>query len=327
MPIVTAPYTIEALLDEDGCRRRLALEVRGGLTRRPRELPATLFYDGTGSALFERITELPEYYLTRAECSILQERAVSLVRDVAPRDLVELGAGGGRKIRYLLDALDPREGVRYLPMDVDATLVGRVARGLSDDYPFLRVHGLVADFLEHLDRIPSPIGPRLVIFFGSTIGNLHPAARREFLRAVGALLRPGDRLLLGVDLVKARSVLELAYNDQVGVTAAFNRNILRVVNREFEGDFRPEAYRHRAIYNEEAARIEMHLLPMSYQTVTLRLLGLRTEISPFETVWTESSYKFTRGSVAAMLAEAGLGLERWYTDPRSLFALAVAQLA
>jgi L-histidine N-alpha-methyltransferase len=315
---------IEVLLDEWGWHQRLAAEVREGLTAARKTLPSTLFYDAIGSALFERITELPEYYLTRAEEAILRAHARELVDLIRPRELLELGPGSGRKIRYLLDAGDDREPRRYVPLDVDAAGVSALARSLMEEYPGLEVHGIAGDFLQHLGRVPEARGPRLVAFFGSTIGNLHPGPRRAFLREVAALLAAGDGLLLGLDLVKPAPILELAYDDPRGVTAAFNRNILHAVNHRFDADFRAETFRHLALYNAEVDRVEMHLVPRVRQTATLRALGLSVEITPAETLWTESSYKFRRESAAAMLTEAGLALRGWYSDRRGMFALALA---
>jgi L-histidine N-alpha-methyltransferase len=315
---------VEVLLDEGAWHQRLAAEVRDGLTAARKTLPSTLFYDATGSALFERITELPEYYLTRAEEALLRVHAREIVEQTHPSDLVELGPGSGRKIRYLLAAGDERKPRRYVPLDVDAAGVAAVARSLVEEFPGLEVHGIAGDFLHHLDRVPEGRGPRLIVFFGSTIGNLHPEPRRTFLEQVATLLTPGDGLLLGLDLVKPSRILELAYDDRRGVTAAFNRNILHVVNRRFGADFRPEMYRHLALYDAEAERVEMHLVPRVHQTAVVSALDLRVEVAPSETLWTESSYKFRRESATAMLAEAGLVLRGWYTDWREMFALALA---
>jgi L-histidine Nalpha-methyltransferase len=318
---------VEQLLDATTWREVLAKEVSAGLSVPPRWLPAKLFYDSTGSALFERITELPEYYLTRAERALLGAHAHEVMKLVGPRDIVELGAGSGRKMRWLLNAADDRsEPIRYVPVDVDAAILGAAARQLVKEYPHLSVHGLAADFMHHLGHVPPRVGPRLVVFLGSTIGNLDPEPRVALISDVRGLLAPGDRFLLGVDLVKPTTVLETAYNDRAGVTAAFNRNILRVVNHHFRGDFRPDEYRHRAFYNADAARIEMHLVARARQVVHLHALGLTVEIDAGETLWTESSYKFTLETTAAMLAAGGLALEDWYTDWRGMFALALAGL-
>jgi L-histidine N-alpha-methyltransferase len=319
-------YHVDVHVDDELLRSALADDARRGLTERPRSLPPRYFYDGVGSALFERITRLPEYYLTRAERQIIDTWAPEVIGSVRPREIVELGSGSATKLRALLAAAGrPAADVeRYVPMDVDAGTVVAAARALTDRYPFLHVHGVVGDFERHLPHVPSPVGRRLVLFLGSTIGNLDPVPRRALLRAVRRLLGPSDRFLLGVDLKKDRAVLEAAYNDGAGITAAFNRNILRVVNRGLGADFRPDAFEHRARWDATASRIEMHLAPDTPQTVRLSALGLTIELVPGETIWTESSYKFTRESTRTDLAHAGLTLERWQTDRDGLFALALA---
>ena len=198
------------------------------------------------------------------------------------------------------------------------------AASLLEEYPFLHIHGVIGDFERHLGQIPESSGRRLVLFLGGTIGNLDPPACHDFLLQVRPLLEPHGWLLLGVDLVKEVAVLEAAYNDSAGVTAEFNRNVLRVVNHGLHADFRPEAFRHHAFYNGPESRIEMHLVPDSPQTVHLRDLELTIQIGPDETIWTESSYKFTQDSTIAMLEAAGLRMERWYTDRNRLFGLALA---
>ena len=299
-------------------------DVRRGLSGQPKSLPPKYFYDPTGSALFERITRLPEYYLTRTEQGIIDLVAEEVMNDVRPEELIELGSGVARKVRSLLDAAPADRLVRYVPVDYDQAVVELAVTTLAESYPSLELHGVVGDFERHLDRLPTRAGRRLMVFFGSTIGNLEPHARSVFLREVRRQLAPGDRFLLGVDLVKDSATLEAAYNDSFGVTREFNRNILRVVNREVGADFRPEAFEHRALYNREAGRIEMHLAPVAPQTVSLKALLMDIRVLPDETIWTESSYKFTKESATAMLEDGGLRLERWYTDSGGLFAMALA---
>lgn len=302
-------------------------EIHRGLTAHPKSLPPKYFYDARGSALFERITHLPEYYLTRAEQGLLVSLVDELLETVRPQEVVELGPGSTAKVRLLLDGRGSTSHLlRYVPFDVNRQTVEEAMVALGEAYPSLALHGVVGDFERHIPSLPKPLGRRLVVFFGSTIGNLAPPARRTFLAQVRRQMAPNDYLLLGLDLVKDITVLEAAYNDASGVTAEFNRNILRVVNRAVGGDFQPEAFRHEAYYNREAGRIEMHLRPSSPQTAALRELGLTIRVTPEETIWTESSYKFTRESAEAMLKEAGLRLERWDTDATALFALALAGL-
>jgi L-histidine N-alpha-methyltransferase len=241
---------------------------------------------------------------------------------------VELGAGGSTKVGHLIAAhRECLARLRYVPLDVDPSALGAGAPRLLGAYPFLHVLALVGDFERHLDRVPAWPGRRLVMFLGSTIGNLDAEARHGLLSRVRGLLHARDRFLLGVDLVKDLSILEPAYADSRGVTAEFNRNVLRVVNRRLRSTFDPAAFRHLAFYNKTADRIEMHLVAEQAQRVSLPSLGFKVDIDAGESIWTESSYKFTRASTAAMLADAGLALERWYTDPGQQVALALAGVA
>ena len=318
-------YRIDVHTDERARERRLEEDVRRGLTARPKSLPPKYFYDRAGSLLFERITELPEYYPTRTESALLEEILPGLLGEFLPDDIVEIGSGSSEKTRRVLDAVTAKgRMVRYVPLDVDRLTLEASAARLLRDYPGVSVHAVVGDFERDLSRVPAPTGRRLAMFLGSTIGNLDEPAQRRLLADLRALLPdPGDRLLLGVDLVKDVKILHAAYDDSAGVTRDFNRNILRVVNRGVDGDFDPEAFRHRAFYNETASRIEMHLVADSAQTVRLRRLGLTIRFRPGEGIWTESSYKFTRPGVEAMLGDVGLGLARWHVDPANYFALAL----
>ncbi len=316
-------YRADVHLDDDDLRRTLADDVRRGLGADTKRLPPKYFYDATGSALFERITRLPEYYLTRAEQALLDAHAPAILRQARPHEIVELGPGSPAKLRRLMAALNGEGPLRrYVPIDVDGAALAAAGRALLAEHPALEVHAVVGDFERHLDRLPAAEGRRLVAFLGSTLGNLDPPARARLLAAVRGLLGDGDHFLLGIDLVKDAAALRAAYDDAAGVTAAFNRNILRVINRALHADFLPEAFDHRARWNPEASRIEMHLAPGTPQTATVRDLGLTVAVVPEETIWTESSYKFTRDAAESMLAEAGLGLVRWDTD--GAFALALA---
>ena len=319
-------YVIEVHTDERQRQRRLEADVRRGLTAPQKSLPPKYFYDRAGSLLFERITELPEYYPTRTESALLQEIVSGLTREIRPDDIVEIGAGSSEKTRRVLAAVGAdRRPVRYVPLDVDRLTLESSASRLLHEFPRLSVHAVVGDFERDLAHVPPPSGRRLSMFLGSTIGNLDGPARRHLLSGLRRLLPdPGDRLLLGVDLVKDVKMLQAAYDDAAGVTRDFNRNILSVINRGVDGDFRPEAFRHFAFYNEAAARIEMHLVADSAQTVKLGRLGLTIRLRPGESIWTESSYKFTRESVLDMLAEASLRLVRWDVDPANYFALVLA---
>ena len=265
-------YRVEVHADPHTTLKTMAEDVRRGLGTRPRSLPPKYFYDAAGSQLFEEITRLPEYYPTRTEDALLDTLAPALMGRLAPDDVVELGSGFSLKTRRLLAARGGRP-LRYTPVDVDeSTVAASAARLLAED-PALRVHAIVGDFERDLIHVPPPSGRRLVLFLGSTIGNLDDPARRAVLGQIRELLRRGDRLLLGVDLVKDTAVLEAAYNDAAGVTARFNRNILHVVNRGLGADFRPDAFRHHAWYNAAERRIEMHLVADAPQTVRIPRLG------------------------------------------------------
>jgi len=318
-------YHIDIHVTQQSQLHELVDDVRRGLTAPRKILPPKYFYDAAGSQLFEKITQLPEYYLTRVEDSLLAGFAAGLVRDLRPLDIVELGAGSGTKTRRLLDAM---HGIwpttRYVPVDVSATTLETAAAQLVDEYPFLHVHAIVGDFQRHLGKVPLRAQRRLVLFLGSTIGNLDPPARHDLLVEVRRLLDPGDHFLLGVDLEKDVRTLEAAYNDSAGITCEFNRNILRVVNRSVDADFDPEAFAHLAFYDRAAARIEMHLVPAARQVVQLRRLGLTVEVAANESIWTESSYKFTQASARDALEAAGFRMARWHTDPEQRFALILA---
>lgn len=318
-------YHLDVRADETSVLATLADDVRHGLTGHPRSLPPKYFYDGIGSELFERITELPEYYLTRVEDRLLQQVAPLIMGRLQPRDVVELGPGSCTKTRRFLDAVDHSRSIRYVPVDIGGDALSSAVQALLRDYPALRVHAVIADFERDLARLPVRRGRRLILFLGSTIGNFEPPARKAFLAQVRQSLGADGRLLLGLDLVKDQRVLEAAYNDAAGVTAEFNRNVLHVVNRMLDGDFHPETFRHHAFYSAEASRIEMHLIATVPQRVELRRLGLRLDFALHDDIWTENSYKFTRESTESMLADAGLALEHWYTDDARLFGLALGR--
>jgi L-histidine N-alpha-methyltransferase len=324
-PGAGARCRVDVHADDAAFLAMLRADVRRGLGRRPRSLPPKYFYDAAGARLFERITRLPEYYLTRTEEALLARVARPVVAAVAPADIVELGPGSCRKVRWLLDALDGARDVRYVPVDFGRDGLAAAGSALVRRYPRLRVHAVVGDFETDLVHVPPPGGRRLALFLGSTIGNFHPAPRRALLTRIRDLLGGDGRLLLGVDLVKNRRTLEAAYDDAAGVTRAFNRNVLRVINRVLGADFRPAAFRHLALYNEAERRIEMHLVAEAPQTVTVAGLDMTIHLDAGEGIWTESSYKFTRESTHAMLAGAGLALETWYTDEARRFGLALAR--
>ncbi|MFZ1924675.1 MAG: L-histidine N(alpha)-methyltransferase [Solirubrobacteraceae bacterium] len=317
--------TIDSYLQE-GQERSLADDVLDGLTKPFKELPPKHFYDARGAELFDRICDLPEYYQTRTERSILQGAAAQLASMTAAAELVELGSGTAAKTRVLLDALHSAGTLQlYIPVDVTETMVRDCARELTSEYPGLRVHGVIGDFERHLDRVPAPEGPRLVVFLGGTIGNFPPGSRRRFLREIARLLGPEDHLLMGTDLVKDPRVLTQAYDDAQGVTAEFNRNLLRVLNRELQADFDPEDFDHVALFNREHEWIEMRLRARREHTTTVRDLNLSVHFEQGEELRTEISAKFTRERVGSDLAAAGLEIVSWLTDPDELFALTLSR--
>jgi L-histidine N-alpha-methyltransferase len=302
---------------------RMVADVREGLTRRQKELPPKYFYDERGSQLFEKITRLPEYYLTRAERALLEAHADDLVSELRPRTLVELGAGSAVKTRILLDAMrDAGRAEEYVPIDVSEEFLADTSRRLRTEYPTLRVSTAVADISSSLGLPPRLRRPVLFAFLGSTIGNFDATSARAVLARIRREMGPFDRLLLGADLRKPRKVIEAAYNDARGVTAAFNRNMLRVLNRELGADFDIDAFGHRAFYSPERHRIEMHLVSVREQAVHIPRVG-DVHLATGETIRTEISCKYDRSSVRRLLRAAHLRLEHWLTD-NGLFALAVA---
>ena len=310
-----------------GDERSLADDVLDGMTRPFKEIQPKHFYDARGGDLFDRITELPEYYPTRAERAILESRGAKAVAELGAAEIVELGSGTATKTRILLRALhDAGTLRRYVPIDVTEGLVRSTAEELVDELPGLAVHGIVGDFERHLHEVPPPLhGPRIVAFLGGTIGNFPPGSRRRFLRAMAKLLRPGvDRLLLGSDLVKDVAVIEAAYNDSEGVTADFNRNVLRVMNRELAADFDVEAFEHVAFFDREREWIEMRLRAQRRMDVRFGALDLDVAFAAREEMRTEISAKFTPERLWGDLAAAGLRPVEVMTDPDGLFALSLS---
>ncbi len=306
--------------------RSFAEDTRRGLTSDPKVLFPKYFYDALGSRLFEAICELPEYYLTRAETEILQRSASEIAGALdGPVRLVELGSGDGRKTRLLIEALVARQGgLEYLPIDVSRSAVEQSVERLLRAFPELTVTAFVAEYQAGLralrgERVPPGLRT-LALFLGSTIANLDPGERIALLREIRGVLRPGDGLLLGVDLRKSESVLLPAYDDALGVTASFNLNLLLRINRELGGGFDLGAFRHRARWNRELGRIEAHLESLREQTVPIRDLGLQVRFATGETIHTESSYKLDLGQVAEMAAAGGFALRRTWTDRGGRFA-------
>ncbi|MEU1037975.1 L-histidine N(alpha)-methyltransferase [Streptomyces sp. NPDC005907] len=315
------PLLVTRTLPEDATEAALRADVLHGLTRTPRTLPPKWFYDAHGSELFEKITELPEYYPTRAEREILRVRAGEIAGATGARTVVELGSGSSEKTRHLLDALSGLH--TYVPVDVSESALTRAGQALVAERPDLDVHALIADFTGGL-TLPDTPGPRLVVFLGGTIGNLLPAERAAFLSSVRSLLAPGDALLLGTDLVKDPSVLVAAYDDAAGVTAAFNKNVLSVVNRELGADFDLDAFEHVALWDAGNEWIEMRLRSRTAQTVKIPALGLAVDFADGEELRTEISAKFRKERVREDLGAAGLELTHWWTDEEGRFALSLS---
>jgi L-histidine Nalpha-methyltransferase len=315
--------TIESCME---VRDTLARDVREGLGRpaRQREIPPKHLYDERGSELFDRITRLPEYYPTRSERAILNRQAPGLVELTGARELVELGSGTASKTRALLYAMAGAGALdRYVPFDVDRSVVEGCANELTDLYPGLPVHGVVGDFERHLGRVPDG-DRRLIAFLGSTIGNLLPDARGRFLADVRRMMGPDDRFLLGTDLLKDVQMIEAAYNDSEGVTAAFNLNVLRVINRELDADFDLGAFEHVARFDRDCSWVELSLRARGEQQVRIPGAGLALTIAHGEAIRTEVSTKFTLDVLARELGEAGMEMESFFTDPAGMFGLSLA---
>lgn len=311
-------------LAEDSAYHALRRDVLEGLQQTPKSLPPKWFYDAVGSELFDQITRLPEYYPTRAEAEILRARSVEIAAASEADTLVELGSGTSEKTRQLLDALRARGSLRkFVPFDVDANVLSESAAAIQREYSGVEIQAVCGDFEEHLTEIPGG-GRRLFVFLGSTIGNLTPVPRAKFLATLAGVMRTGDSLLLGTDLVKDADRLVRAYDDAAGVTARFNRNVLTVVNRELDADFDVDAYQHVARWNVAEERIEMWLRADTPQRVHVGALNLTADFEAGEEMLTEVSCKFRPDAVGAELAEAGLRRSRWWTDDAGDFGLSLA---
>ena len=317
-------YTIDIHLGPADLEAALRRDVLRGLTASPKHLPPKWHYDERGSALFDAITRLPEYYLTRCERSILDAHAGDIADAARADTLIELGSGTSEKTRLLLSAMS-RAGTleRFVPFDVDEATLRSAAAAIAAEYPGVRVHAVVGDFERHLPLLPAG-GRRMVAFLGSTIGNLAPAVRSQFLTDLAAALAPGDMLLLGVDLVKSPDRILAAYNDPGGVTAAFSRNILCILNNRLDADFEPEAFDHVPRWDAANEWVDIRLRARTAQTVRIAALDLRVEFAEGEEMHTEISAKFRRDRLEAELAGAGLEVRRWWTDPGDGFGVALA---
>lgn len=317
---------IDVWLRPEALRRSLEQEAREGLTRTPRELSPKWLYDARGSELFEAITQLPEYYPTRREREILKAHSRGIAQRVRADTLIELGSGFSTKTRLLLDALqDTGRLRRFVPFDVSEAALRVAADQLAEEYPDVALHGVVGDFDHHLSQLPQG-GRRLIAFLGGTIGNFKPEDRARFLATVASGMREGDFFLLGTDLLKDEARLNLAYNDSAGVTAAFNLNVLSVINRELAANFDLDGFRHLARFDREHHWIEMLLISERRQTVRVPALDLSLTFEEGEKMRTEVSTKFQPAQVGAELGRAGLQLVDWWTDAAGDFALSLSTI-
>lgn len=305
-------------------RALMLSEVRAGLSGHPRQLPSKYFYDERGSQLFDEITRLPEYYPTRAERALLQQRAATIISIAKPATLIELGAGSSDKTRLLLDEMIRARpsGATYIPVDVSADFLESSVTQLRAEYGSLTTHAVIADFLAHF-TLPAHPSPALHAFLGSTIGNFTPEPARQLISSVSDRMEIGDFFLLGVDLRKDTIEIERAYNDSRGVTAQFNRNILNVINNGLGASFDPSLFEHNAIYNEREHRIEMRLVSRDAQNVNIPGMG-DVAFAAGDAILTELSYKYDRSSATDLLSRSGLRLQEWFTDDAGMFALALA---
>jgi len=311
---------IDCLAKDSG--QQLALDIRRGLCATPKTLSSKYFYDARGSMLFEKICCLPEYYLTRCEIEALQTMAPDILQDVSGTDFVELGSGASRKIKVILEAADrgQRRNIRYIPVDVSGEYLRQSALELVHCFPEVSVQGVVADFTRHLEVLPNS-RQRVFFFLGSTLGNLTDEEILGFLSDLAGNMKPGDHLLLGLDMLKSRDVLERAYNDSKGVTAAFNKNILYVINKGLKADFDPELFDHLAFFNQRAGRMEMHLLARQEMEVNVADLRMRVPLRQGEAIHTEISRKFSSREIEELMPRAGLCIKRWVSDQQAMFSL------
>ena len=299
-------------------------DLRSGLSQAPYSIPSKYFYDDRGSALFDAICDLPEYYLTRAGKALLDQRSEEIASITRANELVELGAGTARKTRHLIESLlSLGKGLHYAPLDISRYALEEAEALLSLEFPELFITGIECDYTQTLEPLDPDPGC-LAVFLGSTIGNFPHASGVTLLARLRERLAPGDWLLLGVDLVKATPILEAAYNDEAGITAEFNKNILNVVNRQAGGNFDPDSFEHLAFFNQEESQVEMHLIANAHQRVRLEAFELELSLDAGETIHTEISRKFTRDSTEQLLAEAGFSPKHWFPSEDGFFGLALA---
>jgi L-histidine Nalpha-methyltransferase len=320
----TDRVSVDVNLPPGGPLSGMAADVRAGLTCPFKELSPRYFYDERGSELFERITELEEYYPTRCEREILDSRAAEIVTEAWPHSLIELGSGSAAKTRVLLDAMSGAGCLEtYCPVDISEQITRDTASRIADEYDGVEVRGMVCDFELDLETMPVG-GPRMIALLGGTIGNFAPQQRAGFLRRIRNLLDADDRFLLGTDLVKDRETLEAAYDDSEGVTAEFNKNVLAVINRELGADFDLDAFEHRAFWDADNLWVDIRLRSLANQVVTVAALDLLVTFKRDEEIRTEISTKFARQGLEGIYAEAGLEMCGWWTDADGLYGLSLA---
>ena len=321
-----ARLNIDYLLDAKAVEKDDVRDIVSGLTRESKFLPARYFYDAKGSQLFEEICRLPEYYPTRTEANILQQSAPEIINRTSANELVELGSGSSTKTRYLLDAYPADTPLYYVPVDVSGSILQESAYNLLADYPNLKIQGQVATYTQALQQLSqSFLGKRTIAFLGSSIGNFNDVECDRFIKEVTSALNPGDFFLLGIDLQKPVTILEAAYNDSQGITAAFNLNILQHLNSRFAGNFNLDLFKHQAIYNQTKHQIEMYLISQQAQTVVLKSLNLKIELNKEEPILTEISRKFALEKMSGYLSNYHLDLIEAYTDTQQWFGLLLCQ--
>ena len=322
-----ARLKIDYLLDTEAIEKDDVRDVLDGLQNTPKSIPPRYFYDKYGSQLFEQICELPEYYPTRTEASILKQYAAEIIERTQAVELVELGSGSSTKTRFLLDAYQSLDiPIYYTPVDVSGSMLEASANQLLTEYPKLKIQGKVATYDRALEQLSTyALGKRAIVFLGSSIGNFNPQQCDRFLQKVTTALNPGDCFLLGIDLQKPREILEAAYNDAQEITAAFNLNMLQHLNNRFRGNFNLDLFEHKAIYNTEQNQIEMYLISKEKQSVNLKSLNLKIELNKNETILTEISRKFDLEQMKQYLNKYSLKAVETYTDPQQWFGLLLCQ--
>ena len=300
-------------------------DVRIGLLSAPRSLPPKYFYDKRGSQLFEQICDTPEYYPTRIEEKLLSRHSEEIIAQVKPSEIMELGSGNAQKTRRLFDACEQIEHIcTYAPLDVCEPMLENVSEQLQSEYDWLNVYPLLGDYHAGLQHLPETQGTRLYVFLGGTIGNFYPEQAQDFIKEIKATMQPGDYLLLGADRVKENHLLDAAYNDEQGITAEFNLNLLHVLNRELKADFNPEYFEHRAKFNSVHNRIEMYLLCTQDHIVRLQKLNEEIIFHQGDSILTEVSHKFTSDGLEELLQESGLNICRHYEPDNQYFSLILA---